>query len=317
MVQFPTRHSIVISLISFGLGALFVYVIQGSPVLDSIKTIVAGGVISAGLIIEVLGLAIEWIKGKKEEEAKKRGKLEEEKAKRREILEGYLRDHSKDVVNDVLKEWLSFGPLRRLRDRSYISAQTPLAEAHYEPYSKSRIENSIKLYSLKYADQGIDHLKAKECSKEDTHIWDIWFECESLSGSYLTEIVKIWESIEEKLTTRIPAKFVVWNGLGAIRPTCYVLNNTVLAIYYEANQFMSRGNLGDSFKIFPEHDQGHFKVGTTLLYAQSSDKSLRDEFIKIVTEIANDKSLIEQLKLLDAEKKKVEDSVGEFKQELD
>lgn len=77
---------------------------------------------------------------------------------------------------------------------------------------------------------------------------------------------------------------------------------------------MIRSEFLGYFKIEPE--QGFFRVGSGELYAKSSDESFADEFIKIVYEIAKDKTLIEQLKLLDAEKIIIDDKIEKFKQGL-
>lgn len=65
MTQLPTRHSIVISLISIGLGVIIGYLLHGHPTFESIKNWIIAGV-SFAVIIEVLQLLAEWFKERKE-----------------------------------------------------------------------------------------------------------------------------------------------------------------------------------------------------------------------------------------------------------
>lgn len=288
-----SKRYLIVGLISFGFGVL----VGWHPTFESVRSFIVGG-LSLGLVIEMGGFLREWFKERKEENSK-----------RCEILEGYLRDHSKDLVNDVFKKWFEPSLAVRLMGRDLpIIAQTSLEEAHYETHSKSRIEDYIELYNLEYNKQAIEHIK-------EYNIWSIWLECENLSKTYLEKAIKIAEGIEKKVSaTTIQEKFNEWDGNGTNPPTCYILRNTVYAIYQEANRFMIRGEFYGLFKKEPE--QGFFSVGSGQLYAKSSDESFADEFIKIVYEIAKDKTLIEQLKLLDAEKKIIDNKVEKFKQGL-
>jgi len=288
-----------ISLLSFGFGVIFTYLIQGHPTFESITNFIVGG-FSLGLVIEIIGMLREWLKERKEE-----------KVKKREILEGYVQEHSRDLVNEVFNKWFepefTFSP--NARERSY---DTPLAQAYYEPYFKSRIEKPNEPCHLKYADQAVQHLQAKEYAD----IWNIWLKCKSLVKSHLEKVVKIWESIEKKLVANIPRQFVEWDARGLNPPTCFLLENTVWEIYRETEYFKAMGKFEEtSFKKDAEKDC--FRVGTATLYAKSPDESLIDGFISIVCAIVTDQSLVEQLKLIDVEKKMIDDLIGKFKQGLD
>lgn len=249
----------------------------------------------------------------------KKQKTEDMKIERRKELEEYLRAHSKDLVNGVLSKWFELRKnLHALQQHQHVVAGTPLAKVIYEP-PKSRIINSIEIYNLKSDiwHQAVSHLRAEEYTIEDIQFMDSWLECETLSDSHLNKNLKVLESIEKKvLLTSIPKKFAKWDGKGTSPPTCYILDNTVYAIYQEAKQFMNHGKFYDLFKITSEPEQG-YKVASNELYAKSPTESLANEFRKIVYEIAQDKPLIEQLKLLDVEEKNIQEQVREFKEELD
>lgn len=111
------KRYLVVGLISFGFGVL----VGWHPTFESVRSFIIGG-ISLGLVIEVVGLLRELFKERREENSK-----------RCEILEGYLRDHSKDLVNDVLNKWFEPSLAVRFRGRDFlhIIAQTSLEEAHY------------------------------------------------------------------------------------------------------------------------------------------------------------------------------------------
>jgi len=288
-----------ISLISFGLGVIFAYLIQGHPTFETIMNFIAGGS-SLGLVIEGIGMLREWLKERKEE-----------KVKKRETLEGYLQEYSRDLVNEVLKKWFEHEFTFSAEIRGGHDYYTPLARAYYEPHFKSRIEEPSEPYHLKYAEQAVQHLEGKEY----TDIWAVWLECKSLVKSHLEKVVKIWESIEERLIANISGEFIEWNARGVNPPTCFLLENTVWEIYREAEYFKAQGKFEEtSFKKDTEKD--YFRVGMATLYAKSPDGSLIDEFINIVCGIVTDQSLVEQLKLLDAEKKVIDDRVEQFRQAL-
>jgi len=266
---------------------------------------IAGG-FSLGLVIEGIGMLREWLKERKEE-----------KVKTREKLEGYLQEHSRDVVNEVLKKWFepefTFSPI--VRECSY---ETPLVKAYYKPHLKSRVEEPSEPHHLKYVDQAIEHLRGNEYAA----VWAIWLECKRLVKSHLEKVMKIWESIEEKLIANLHEKFTEWNGRGKIPPTCFLLENTVWEIYREAENFKATGKFEEtSFNKDTEKDydtgKDCFRVGKATLYARSSDESLVDEFINSVCGIVTDQNLVEQMKLLDAEKMVIDGNVEKFRQALD
>jgi len=288
-----------ISLISFGFGVIFTYLLQGHPTFESIMNFIAGGV-SLGLIIEVIGMLREWLKERKDA-----------KLKACERLEAYLLEHSRDLVNGVLKKWFE-------HDFTFLSPEcsydTSLARAYYKPHLECRIEEPSEPYRLgkNLVEQTVEHLRAKEYAE----IWNIWLECKRLVKTHLEKVVKMWESIEEKLVTNIPKEFMEWNARGVNPPTCFLLENTVWEIYREAELFKATGKFEEtSFKKDTEKD--YFRVGTSTLYARSPDESLIDEFIDIVCGIVTDQSLIERLKMRDAEKQAIDNSVEKYRQAID
>lgn len=247
-------------------------------------------------------------------------KAEDMKTERCKELEGYLREHSENLVNDVLRNWFDLKTsLHTVLQDLYIVAETPLAKVIYE-LPKSRIIPSIELYYLKSDiwHQAVSHLRADEYTIEDTQFMDFWLKCETLSDSHLNKNVKVLESIEKKvLLTSIPKKFAKWDGKGASPPACYILDNTVYWIYQEAKRYMNSGEFTNFFKKDTETERGYIRVGYAVLCAKSPNEGLADEFIETVYGIAKDKTLTDELKALDIEKKKfVDDKVGEFKQEL-
>jgi hypothetical protein len=291
---------ITISLLAFGFGVVFAYLMQGHPTFETFMNFIAGG-FSLGLVIEAVGMLREWLKERKEE-----------KLKRREILEGYLEEHSRDLVNEVLKRWFEKPESAFSMIVGENCYDTPLAKACYEPRFQSTVEKPSEPHNLKYVDQAIQHLHAKEYSDA----WAIWIECKRLVKEHLEKIVKMWESIEEKLISNIPAKFTEWNAKGTSPPDCYILGNTVWEIYREAEYFKATGRFEEtSFK--KEKEKDYFRVGMATLYAKSPDESLIEEFKKIVCGFVTDQSLLEQLKLLDVEKKVIDDLVEKFSQTLD
>lgn len=237
------------------------------------------------------------------------GEKRKEKRDKRRKLEGYLEKHSADLVNEVLRKWFDSESVDIAIMGDGYCYSTPLANAYYEPRFKSRIMKPREPQG-KIASQAIEHLK------EYPDEWALLDECKSLTESHLKNVVKLWESIEKKLVTSIPARFTEWNARGVAPPYCYILENTVREIYREAELFVATGKFEETlFKKNTEKD--YFRVGMATLYAKSSDESLVDEFISIVCGIVTDSSLAEQLKLLDAEKKAIGDLVEKFRRALD
>ena len=263
---------------------------------------IAGGV-SLGLMIKVIGMLREWLKEKKDD-----------KLKTCERLEGYLQEHSRDLVNEVLKKW--FEPKSK-ESFIYTARQyrydTPLANAYFEPHFRSRIENPSEPYYLKYADQAIQHLGKKEY----VDVWAIWLECKRLVKNHLEKVVKIWEDIEKKLLTDVPAQFTEWDDRGISPSACYILGSTVLEIYREAEHLSRTGKFEETFFKRDDTEKGYFRVGTGTLYAKSSDESLGNEFISVAHSIIKDGRLHEQLKTLDAEQEKIACLVKKAKQAFD
>lgn len=285
-----------IGLISFGLGAVFTYLMQGYPTLETAMNYILGGS-SLGLVFQVIGMLREWMKERKAE-----------KAEKREILEGYLQEHSGDLVNEILKKWFD----RESVDIAIVGDgycySTPLANVYYEPHFKSRIMKPREPQG-KTASQAIEHLK------EHRDEWALWNKCKSLTESHLKNVVQMLESIEQRLTSQIPKTFIEWNARGVAPSTCYILYHTVWAIYQEAEYFMRTGKLLDIFQINPEKD--YYRVGAATMYAKSPDKELVKKFIHTAYAIVKDYNLLEQLKSLDTKKEKLGERVGEFKQALD
>ena len=286
---------IIMVLISFGLGAFFTYLMQWHPTFEAVMNFIVGG-LSFGVVVQVIGMLRELMKERKAEKVKRRG-----------ILEGYLQEHSRDLVNEVLKNWFDSKSV----DIAFVDGgycySTPLANVYYEPHFKSR-KMKPKEPQGKIASQAIEHLK------EYPNEWALWNECKSLTESHLKNVVKMWESIEQRLTSKIPKAFVEWNAKGVAPPTCYILCNAVWAIYQEA-EYLRTGTLLGIFKIDPEKD--YFRVGVATMYAKSPDKKLSKKFVDIAHAIVKDHDLFEQLKSLDTEKQKLKERVAEFKQALD
>lgn len=288
-------RNLAVSLIPFGFGIIVGYLIQGYPEIEAIKSsilsiVLLGVSLGAGAVL-LDKILVTYLDARKE---------------RRE----YLQNHSRDLVEDVLKKWFETTFSVRLREAdSNIIARTPLANLHYNSHFKSEIVESIELYDLKYSGQAKEHLK------EYSDIWNIWLECEKLSKAYLDKNIKICEGIEEKVVASFSSKFAECDT-SLSKPTCYILDETVKAIYQEANRFMMRGEFYGHFRKNPP-EQGNIKVGMGQLYAKSPDEILVDEFIKIAYEIATDKNLLEQLKLLDAQEKIIDENVEKFKHGLD
>jgi hypothetical protein len=293
---------VIVALISFGLGITFAYLTQGPSTFESIKNfiaVMAAGGSSLGLVIKGIDIIIERLKERKAERAKKREKLE-----------GYLQDHYRDLVI-VISKW--FAP--ELTFEFLVPGgkfySTPLAKAYYEPHFKSNIEKPNEP-NLKYIDQAIQHLQAKEYAD----VWAIWLECKRLTESNLEKVVKIWENIEKKLVGSLQAKFTEWDARGVNPPNCYILDNTVWEIYRECENFKRTGKLEDtSFKKYLEKDS--FRIGTATLFAISLDESLADEFIYVAHSIIRSENILVQNKSLEAEKKLIDNLVEKFRQALD
>lgn len=216
-------------------------------------------------------------------------------------------------MNEVFKKWFEreFTFSVVAREHSY---DTPLAKAYYEPHLKCNIEEPSEPYRLgrHLVEQTIEHLRAKEYAE----IWNIWLECKRSVKTHLEKVVKMWESIEEKLVMNIPKEFIEWDARGVNPPTCFLLENTVWEIYREAELFKATGKFEEtSFKKDTEKD--YSKVGISTLYAKSPDESLIDEFIDVVCGIITDQSLIDQLKMRDTEKQVIDSLVEKFRQEID
>ena len=291
---------IIMVLISFGLGAFFTYLMQGYPTFEPVRNFIVGGLsfgAVVGVVFQAIGMLREWMKERKAEKVKRRG-----------ILEGYLQEHSRDLVNEVLKNWFDSKSV----DIAFVDGgycySTPLANVYYEPHFKSRIMKP-KEPQGKLASQTMEHLK------EYPDEWALWNECKSLTESHLKNVVKMWESIEQRLTSKIPKAFVKWDARGVAPLTGYIPYYTVWAIHGEAKCFMRTGKLSGIFKIYPEKD--YFRVGVATMYAKSPNEKLLKKFVDIVHVIAKDHDLLEQLKLLDTERENIEERVREFKRALD
>jgi len=238
----------------------------------------------------------EWRREKKEEKAKKIVELEQ-----------YLKEHSKDL-NGVLKKWFERESTSgAFSHETYYS--TPLADAYYEPHGKSQIKGDSEP-SLEYVDQVIDHLKHGY-----RDYWNMWTDCKNRVNNHLKNVVKTWETIEKKLVTNIPKEFVEWDGKRTSPATCYVLENVVWKIYNEA-KYLQRTKKFDDSSLEPVKEKGYYKIGRGLFCVKSPDKSVINEFKNIMCKIITNQYLIEQLGLLDAEKKEIESNVEKINNAL-
>jgi len=239
------------------------------------------------------------------------GQRAENRREKIKKLEGFLEGHSKDLVDEVLKKW--FEPKSTISiDANGCSYSIPLASIYYEPHSKSRVNEPSEPLHLNYANQAIQHLEAKDYADA----WDIWLEYKRLAKSHLGKVLKVWESIEEKLATNLPKKFTEWNARGISPPYCYILDYAVWEIFREAEHLSRTGEFEETSFKKDDSEKNYFRVGMATLYAKSSDESSGNEFIRVARSIITDKSLLEQLKLLDAEKEKIDSLVEKFKQAL-
>ena len=263
---------------------------------------IAGGV-SLGLMIEVIGILRDLLKEKKDD-----------KLKTCEKLDGHLQEHSRDLVNEVLKKW--FEPTSKesfVHNTRQYCYDTPLANACYEPHFRSRIEDPVEPYHLKYANQAVQHLGTKEY----VDVWAIWLECKRLVKNHLEKVVKIWEDIEKKLLANVPVQFTEWDARGISPSACYILDYTVWEIYREAVYLSRTGKFEETTFKRDDNEKGYFRVGTGTLYAKSSGESLGNEFISVAHSIIKDKRLHVQLKTLDAEKEKIACLVKKVEQAFD
>jgi hypothetical protein len=293
-----------------------------SGVGEVIIGVIVGVITSVFTTIITMNFYLKW---QKKEEIKLQT-AEDIKVERCKELKGCLREHSFDLVKDVLSKWFESQTLLHIEVGNLpIIAETPLAKAVYEP-PNNRVIQYLVFHRHKKSDiwhQAVNHLRAEGYVIGDIQFMDFWLKCETASQKYLEMNLKILERIKNKiLQTDISQKFVNWDGRNGIPSTsCYILDNTAYSIYQEA-QFMNHSNFHNLFQKNIVMEGGHIgciwiqSAESGLPYARCPDDRLANEFIDIVYGIAKDKTLTDELQLLDTEKEIVDDKVKEFKEEL-
>jgi hypothetical protein len=213
----------------------------------------------------------------------------------------YLDEHSRELVDEVLKKWFHPGAdaMRNIRPGTYIIDQTPLElvvsipngrycfQCRTESYISFCIEHSL----LKYCDEAWEHLREYSNSKE-------WIECEMLSEHYSKGVISACRYIE--LDVQLAQLINCDKERGA--QNCYVLDKTVDAIYREAKRYEKRGRFYTIVR--KTFEDGLFKAvdSDSEFFARSLTEPPIDAFIRDVYTIAKDPSLIERMKTLRTEK---------------
>lgn len=221
--------------------------------------------------------------------------------KLKQELNGYINEHSKELVNVVFKKWFSPSPdIHIALPDSYITAQTPIYVAIYSSHSKSRIEDYITLCTehslLKYSDEAKEHIKEYSKSKE-------WLDCEQDSKEYSKAVIEICEGIEDKILADIPAGFT--EHIAGTTECYYILDKTVDAVYREAKRFTERDGFYNLFK--KGSGNGRFKVvdSDSRPYVESFDERSVDEFMELVYRVAKDPVIVERIRIIKEKNKHI------------
>ena len=240
--------------------------------------------------------------------------------RKREKLEGYLTEHSKNLVEGPIKNWYECNHTRSTTPEC-VTEGIGLIIAIQRPHTKSEIINREELdsgygpYTPKHANLVIEHLRSGYTNNVDT-----WLECRNIIRSYLEKKFNIFEVIEEKLVSKIPESFKEYNDKIGEKGPWYLLPLSVREIYETIQHFITSGEL---YKLIIHKDSDLFKIrfkysdksmGTNI--AMTTDENLASQFKEIVDGIITSGDLIGQIKLCMEEDKRRKEKTDQFFQEF-
>lgn len=260
-------------------------------------------VVSVGLVEMGAAIFIDFLNGRnekrrieREQEAKKREKLEQEETNKRQKLEQAEYEHSKKLI-EILEKWLDYLS-KRNKEKEY-EYHMSLGSAYYKPRFKS-VMDEPKDPDIK----NFDNLKNHFTDKSYGLVSNLWSECKSDAKNILEMTVAIWNQLEKVCVEKNISPHMIENY------------GIVWEIYKESENFVEAGTISRRFRIIPE--ESCYRVGQTQFKMDTSEeKAHADKFIKIVYSIVENKDILEQIKLRNEMREKLDEKINGFKQELE